>query len=71
MARGKKNLTLEEQLEKISTEIKTMETSLKELKKTKKELEDEIKMNRLSELDDLIASSGKSFEEVKALLSGE
>lgn len=71
MARGKKNLTLEEQLEKISTEIKTMETSLKELKKTKKELEDEIKMNRLSELDDLIASSGKSFEEVKALLSAE
>ncbi|WP_285945910.1 hypothetical protein [Thomasclavelia cocleata] len=71
MARGKKNLTLEEQLEKISTEIETMETSLKELKKTKKELEDEIKMNRLSELDDLIASSGKSFEEVKALLSAE
>lgn len=71
MARGKKNLTLEEQLEKISTEIETMETSLKELKKAKKELEDEIKMNRLSELDDIIASSGKSFEEVKALLSAE
>lgn len=71
MARGKKNLTLEEQLGKISTEIENMESSLKELKKSKKELEDEIKMNRLSELDDLIASSGKSFEEVKALLSGE
>lgn len=71
MARGKKNLTLEEQLEKISAEIENMETSLKELKKTKKELEAEIKMNRLSELDDLIASSGKSFEEVKALLSAE
>lgn len=71
MARGKKNLTLEEQLGKISAEIENMESSLKELKKSKKELEDEIKMNRLSELDDLIASSGKSFEEVKALLSGE
>lgn len=71
MARGKKNLTLEEQLEKISTEIENMENSLKELKKTKKELEAEIKMNRLSELDNLIASSGKSFEEVKALLSTE
>ena len=70
MARGKKNLTLEEQLEKISTEIENMENSLKELK-TKKELEAEIKMNRLSELDNLIASSGKSFEEVKALLSTE
>lgn len=71
MARGKKNLTLEEQLTKISAKIETMENSLKELKKIKKELEDKIKMNRLSELDDLIISSGKSFEEVKAILSSE
>ena len=66
MARGKKNLTLEEQLEQITSE--SMETSIKELKGRKKELEEQVKMNRLSELDELITTSGKSFEEVKELL---
>ena len=32
MARGRKNLTLDEQLAKITTEIENMETSLKEMK---------------------------------------
>ena len=32
MPRGKKNLTLDEQLAKISTEIENMEISLKEMK---------------------------------------
>ena len=68
MARGKKNLTLEEQLEQITSEIESMETSIKELKSRKKELEEQVKMNRLSELDELITISGKSFEEVKELL---
>jgi hypothetical protein len=68
MARGKKNLTLEEQLEQITSEIESMETSIKELKSRKKELEEQVKMNRLSELDELITTSGKSFEEVKELL---
>ena len=68
MARGKKNLTLEEQLEQITSEIESMETSIKELKGRKKELEEQVKMNRLSELDELITTSGKSFEEVKELL---
>lgn len=36
MARGKKNLTLEEQLEQITSEIESMETSIKELKSRKK-----------------------------------
>ena len=71
MARGKKNLTLDEQLEKITIEIENMETSLKELKATKKDLEEQIKMARLSELDELISASGKSFEEVKEMLSKE
>ncbi len=69
MARGKKSLTLEEQLEKITAEIEDTETSLKEMKRTKKELEEQVKMSRLAELDELISSSGKSFEEVKDLLS--
>lgn len=69
MARGKKSCTLEEQLEKITNEIDNMENSLKELKQAKKDLEEQIKMNRLAELDELISSKGLSFEDVKALLN--
>ena len=44
MARGRKAaLTLDEQLEKITAEIDNMENSLKEMKKAKKDLEDQIK----------------------------
>lgn len=68
MARGKKNLTLEDQLLQLTSEIESMESSIKEKKKLKKELEEQVKMNRLSELDELITISGKSFEEVKELL---
>ena len=72
MARGRKAaLTLDEQLAKITTEIENMETSLKELKTTKKDLEEQIKMARLSELDELISASGKSFDEIKEILSKE
>lgn len=70
MARGRKSsLTLDEQLEKITAEIENMETSIKEMKKAKKELEDQIKQARLAELDDLISEKGLSFEEVKELLN--
>ena len=70
MARGRKaTLTLDEQLEKITTEIENMETSLKEMKKAKKDLENQIKQARLSELDDIISEKGLSFDEVKELLT--
>ena len=36
MARGRKALSLDEQLEKITTEIENMESSLKEMKKQRK-----------------------------------
>ena len=70
MARGKK-LSLDEQLEKITTEIENMESSLKEMKKAKKDLEDQIKQARLAELDDIISEKGLSFEEVKKMLGCE
>ena len=70
MARGKK-LSLDEQLAKITTEIDKMETSLKEMKQAKKELEDKIKQARLAELDDIISEKGLSFEEVKKMLGCE
>lgn len=69
MARGRKNLTLDEQLAKITTEIENMESSIKEMKQAKKDLEDQIKQARLVELDELITASGKSFDDVKELLS--
>ena len=68
MARGRKSLSLDEQLVKITTEIDNMENSLKEMKKAKKDLEDQIKQARLSELDDIISEKGLSFEEVKKML---
>ena len=69
MARGRKSLSLDEQLEKITAEIDNMESSLKEMKKAKKDLENQIKQARLSELDDIISEKGLSFEEVKELLN--
>ena len=70
MTRGRKAaLTLDEQLAKITTEIDNMESSLKEMKKAKKDLENQIKQARLSELDDIISEKGLSFEEVKELLT--
>ena len=71
MARGRKSLSLDEQLEKITTEIDNMESSLKEMKKAKKDLEEQIRQARLSELDELITEKGLSFEEVKKMLGCE
>ena len=69
MARGRKSLSLDEQLAKITTEIENMESSLKEMKKAKKDLEEQIKQARLAELDNIISEKGLSFEQVKELLT--
>ena len=71
MARGRKSLSLDEQLAKITNEIENMESSLKEMKQTKKELEEQIRQAQLSELNDLINERGLTFEEVKKMLSNE
>lgn len=70
MARGRKPaLTLDEQLAKITEEIDDLKSNIKALEKTKEEIEEQIKMNHLSEIDDMITESGLSYEEVKELLS--
>ena len=69
MARGRKSLSLNEKLEKITNDIINMENSLEELKKTKNEIEEQIKQERLSELDELITEKGLSYEEVIEMLS--
>ena len=50
-------------------EIENMENSLIEMKQAKKDLEEQIKMARLVELDELISSKGLTFEEVKEMLT--
>ena len=69
MARGKKKLTLDEQLAKVTSEIEITEATLTELKETKKKLEEQIHQQRLSELDELIQEKGLSFDELKEMLS--
>lgn len=69
MARGKKKLTLDEQLTKVTAEIEATESTLTELKATKKELESQIHQQRLSELDELIQEKGLSFDELKTMLN--
>lgn len=70
MARKKKvALTPEEQFNQIVADIERTKETLKSLEKSKKTLEEKIKMDRLAALDDIIQKSGKSYDEVKALLS--
>lgn len=71
MARGKKNLTLEEELAKITEQIDVMESALHKLKIHKAELEEKVKQAQLAELYDMIMQSGKSFEEIKTLIGLE
>lgn len=70
MARRKKViLTPEEELKQIIAEINQTKETLKSLERTKKALEEKVKMDRLAALDDIIQKSGKSYDEVMALLS--
>ena len=55
----------------VSLVVHNMESSLKEMKKAKKDLEDQIKQARLAELDELISEKGLSFDEVKKMLGCE
>lgn len=68
MARGRKSYTLDEQLEKMTTEIENMEIELKKMKQLKVELEQRIRQNKLAELDQLMSSKGLSFEDLKEML---
>lgn len=71
MARGRRAaLSLEEQLVKITEDIENLESSLKELKQTKRDLEVQIRQNNLAELDRVIAEKGFTFEQVMEMLNG-
>lgn len=70
MARGKRNYTLEERLEIVNKDIENTRLCLARLEEEKNELEVKIKQQRLEEIDKLISQSGKTLEDVVALLAG-
>ena len=69
MARQKRIISLEEELAKVVSDIEITEKHLQELKEIKKDIEEKIRVRNMEELDALIVQSGKSYEEVKALLT--
>ena len=68
MARQRKILSLEEELTKVVSDINATEKTLQELRELKKDIEEKIRVRNMEELDALIVQSGKSYEEIKALL---
>ena len=70
MARLRKVLSLDEQLEKVVSDIEMAQKQLQELESLKKDIEEKIRVRNMEELDALIVQSGKTYEEVKALLTG-
>lgn len=70
MARGRKSYTLEEKLQNVTNDIENTKQCLKKLEEEKKELELQIKQQRLEEIDKLMTQNGKTFDDVMAFLVG-
>lgn len=66
---ARRKLTLSEKLDKIESEIMTLEEELKKLKKQKSELESKQEQEELKELRKLIHESGMSISEVMNALT--
>ena len=64
MARRKKNMTWEEELEFLTTEIAAWEAEIKSMKARKKEIEKELEAVELQKLYAAIKESGKTVEDV-------
>lgn len=67
MSRGRKkkeNITLEQQLENIATEIANKEAELKELKAKQKELKKQVEAQKVNELLAIVEEKGMSIQEV-------
>lgn len=74
MARGRKkaeNITLEEQLEAVVKQIEETEANLKNLRQKRKEIEVKIKDEKKEELYKAVVASGKSIDEILAVISEE
>lgn len=70
MARGRKSYTLEEKLQNVTNDIENTKMCLQKLEEEKKDLESQIKQQRLEEIDKLMTQNGKTFDDVMAFLVG-
>lgn len=70
MARGRKSYTLEEKLQIVTNDIENTKMCLQKLENDKKDLEEQIRQQRLDEIDKLMTQNGKTFDEVMAFLVG-
>ena len=68
MARRKKNMTWEEEMEFLTGEIATKEAEVKSMKARKKEIEKELEAAELQKLYAAIKESGKTVEDVISAL---
>ena len=68
MARGRKSYTLEEKLQNVINDIENTKLCLQKLEEDKKELESQIRQQRLDEIDKLMTQNGKTFDDVMAFL---
>lgn len=72
MSRGRKkkeDITLEQQLENIATEIANKEAELKELKAKQKELKKQVEAQKVNELLAIVKEKGMSIQEAIDLFS--
>ena len=74
MARGRKkaeNITLEDQLEAVVKQIEETKANLKNLRQKRKEIEVKIKDEKKEKLYKAVVASGKSIDEILAVISEE
>ena len=74
MARGRKkaeNITLEEQLEAVVKQIEETKANLKNLRQKRKKIEVKIKDEKKEKLYKAVVASGKSIDEILAVISEE
>lgn len=71
MARRKKNLTPEEELIELGKEAEKCEEEIKRLSDRKKELGQLIEQKQMEVLHQAVLRSGKSIDEVVALINGD
>ena len=68
MAKGRKTLTLDEQLNKITTEIENIEKVLNEKKQEQKDILSQIETRNMKELYQYMKDNGKTIDDIKALI---
>ena len=71
MARGRKTYTLDEQLEKITTEIENIEKVLNEKKQEQKDILAQIDLRDMKELYQYIKDNGKTIDDIKSLIESD